>query len=71
MSNLRQIVDHSPRNQIEITNFDAFKKLIQPDSAYYKLPSRDLYDSLIVHEVAHAITFQLIRNSDCPGVAQE
>jgi len=62
---------HSPSNQIEITDFDAFKKLIQPASAYYKLPSRDLYESLIAHEVAHAITSPLIRDSDCPSVAHE
>lgn len=62
---------HSPRNQIEITDFDAFKKLIKPGSPYYKLPSRDLYESLIAHEVTHAITSPLIRDSDCPIVANE
>ena len=62
---------HSPSNQIEITDFDAIKKLIQPASAYYKLPSRDLYESLIAHEVTHAITSPLIRDSDCPSVAHE
>lgn len=62
---------HSPSNQIEITDFDAFKKLIQPGSAYYKLPSRDLYESLIAHEVTHAITSPLIRDSDCTSVAHE
>jgi len=62
---------HSPRNQIEITDFEAFKKLVKPDSAYYKLPMRDLYESLIAHEVTHAITCQVIHDSDCPRVAHE
>lgn len=62
---------HSPRNQIEITDFAAFKKLIKPGSPYYKLPSRELYESLIAHEVTHAITCDLIKGSGCPRVAHE
>lgn len=62
---------HSPENQIEITDFEAFKKLIKPDSAYSKLPARALYESLIAHEVTHAIAYQLIQDSNCPNVAHE
>ena len=64
---------HSPKSQIIITDFEAFKNLIVVDSAYYKLPSHDLYKSLIAHEVAHAITLncQIFTKSDCSRVALE
>ena len=62
---------YSPKNQIFITDYESFKKLIIPDSAYHKLPTRDLYASLIAHEVTHALTCQFIAESECSRVALE
>ncbi len=62
---------HAPENQIEITDFETFKSLIQPGNVYFRLPQRSLYESLIAHEVTHAVTCRMMQGIDCKRIALE
>lgn len=45
--------------------------LILPRSIYRKLPMRDVYDSLIIHEVTHAILREHVGRRRLPVAAHE
>lgn len=45
---------HAATHTIELLEPGTFSRTIIPGSLYGRLPAKDLYDSLIVHEMAHA-----------------
>jgi hypothetical protein len=59
------------RWRARISNFEATLALILPKSVYRKLPFRDVYDSLVVHEVAHAIFREHVGGRRIPVTAHE
>lgn len=59
------------RWRIKISTFEVTQTLILPRSIYRKLATRDVYDSLIVHEVTHAIFRELVGRRRLPLAAHE
>lgn len=46
--------------RIEILSPKAMQDAIQPDSAYHDLPGMEVFDSFLVHELAHALIHQTL-----------
>ncbi|CFX37522.1 conserved exported protein of unknown function [Candidatus Filomicrobium marinum] len=59
------------RWRIQISTFEAMRTILLPGSAYRRLPLRDVYDSLVVHEVAHAVFREHIGHRNLPIAAHE
>ncbi len=59
------------RWRIQISTYAVTQGLILPRSVYRQLPMRDVYDSLIVHEVTHAIFREHVGRRRLPVAAHE
>ncbi|MCB1514436.1 MAG: hypothetical protein H6876_05000 [Hyphomicrobiaceae bacterium] len=57
--------------KIQISTYEAVQSIILPGSVYRMLPPRDVYDSLVVHEVAHAIFREHVHDLNIPVSAHE
>ena len=57
--------------RIQISTMQTTQSTILPGSIYKKLPIRDVYESLVVHEVAHAIFREHVLDHKLPVAAHE
>jgi len=57
--------------KIQISTYDVTQSLILPSSVYHRLAPQDVYDSLVVHEVAHALFRERAAGFQLPVTAHE
>lgn len=61
----------SKEDRIELTTYKGCLATLQPDNVYRKLPQREVWRSLAVHEIAHGIVSSVVRGKNLASVAHE